>query len=150
MLLVTGGAGFIGSNVVARLNEAGRTDVVVNDWLGASGKWHNLQKRQLADVVDPADLLRWLDGRKLDAVIHLGQVLHRAAHQVDHERIALRFLLGVQRVVIRVDSVVHGLLPGIPLDSSGTPFMLDPATGAITVSQQSKLFPLPGQIQAPQ
>jgi hypothetical protein len=41
------------------------------------------------------------------------------------------------------------LLPGIPLDSSATPFALDPATGAITVEQASKLFPLPGQIQAP-
>ena len=34
MLLVTGGAGFIGSNIVARLNEAGRTDIVVNDIAG--------------------------------------------------------------------------------------------------------------------
>ena len=34
MFLVTGGAGFIGSNVVASLNEAGRSDVVVNDSLG--------------------------------------------------------------------------------------------------------------------
>src|SRR5581483_6138939 len=51
MLLVTGGAGFIGSNVVAALNEAGRTDVVVNDVLGADGKWKNLAKRQVADVV---------------------------------------------------------------------------------------------------
>lgn len=41
------------------------------------------------------------------------------------------------------------LLPGIPLDSSGTPFALDPATGAITVARESKLFPLPGQLQAP-
>ena len=41
------------------------------------------------------------------------------------------------------------LLPGIPLDSSATPFVLDPATGAITVAPASKLFPLPGQIQAP-
>lgn len=40
-------------------------------------------------------------------------------------------------------------LPGMPLDSSGTPFALDPATGAITVARESKLFPLPGQIQAP-
>ncbi len=39
MLLVTGGAGFIGSNVVASLNEAGRSDVVVNDLLGSDGKW---------------------------------------------------------------------------------------------------------------
>ena len=39
MLLVTGGAGFIGSNIVASLNEAGRSDVVVNDVLGADGKY---------------------------------------------------------------------------------------------------------------
>ena len=56
MLLVTGGAGFIGSNVVASLNEAGRTDIAVNDLLGTDGKWRNLQKRQLADLVAPADL----------------------------------------------------------------------------------------------
>jgi ADP-L-glycero-D-manno-heptose 6-epimerase len=72
MLLVTGGAGFIGSNIVASLNEAGRNDVVVNDLLGCDGKWRNLQKRRLADIVPPADLPRWLDGRKLDAVIHMG------------------------------------------------------------------------------
>ena len=72
MLLVTGGAGFIGSNLVASLNEAGRADVVVADTLGAGDKWRNLQKRQLADLVPPADLMRWLDGRKLDAVVHLG------------------------------------------------------------------------------
>jgi ADP-L-glycero-D-manno-heptose 6-epimerase len=74
MLLVTGGAGFIGSNVVAALNEAGRTDIVVNDMLGSDGKWRNLAGRQLADFVPPGDLTRWLDGRKLDAVIHLGAI----------------------------------------------------------------------------
>jgi ADP-L-glycero-D-manno-heptose 6-epimerase len=74
MLLVTGGAGFIGSNVVAALNDAGRSDVVVNDWLGAGQKWRNLAKRQIADLVPPAELDRWLDGRKLDAVIHLGAI----------------------------------------------------------------------------
>ena len=74
MWLVTGGAGFIGSNVAADLNEAGHTDVVVNDTLGSDGKWRNLQKRQLADVVSPADLPAWLNGRKLEAVIHLGAI----------------------------------------------------------------------------
>lgn len=74
MLLVTGGAGFIGSNVVAALNEAGRSDVVVCDFLGNEGKWRNLAKRQLVDVVPPAELLDWLKGRKLDAVIHLGAI----------------------------------------------------------------------------
>jgi ADP-L-glycero-D-manno-heptose 6-epimerase len=83
MLLVTGGAGFIGSNVVASLNEAGRTDVVVCDWLGNDGKWRNLQKRQLADLVGPADLPRWLEGRKLDAVIHLGAISDTTATDGD-------------------------------------------------------------------
>jgi ADP-L-glycero-D-manno-heptose 6-epimerase len=45
MLLVTGGAGFIGSNVVAALNDAGRTDVTVCDVLGHDGKWRNLARR---------------------------------------------------------------------------------------------------------
>lgn len=51
MFLVTGGAGFIGSNVVAAPNEAGRSDFVVSDTLGHDGKWRNLGKRQLANFV---------------------------------------------------------------------------------------------------
>src|SRR5689334_18166725 len=74
MLLVTGGAGFIGSNVVAALNDSGRSDVVVCDLLGNDGKWRNLAKRQLVDIVPPAELMDWLKGRKLDAVIHLGAI----------------------------------------------------------------------------
>src|SRR5262249_25541002 len=74
MFLVTGGAGFIGSNVVAGLNDAGRTDVVVSDRLRSAGKWRNLQKRQIADLIPPDDLEKWLHGRKLDAVIHLGAI----------------------------------------------------------------------------
>jgi len=83
MLLVTGGAGFIGSNVVASLNEAGRTDIVVNDVLGKDGKWRNLQKRQLADFVPPDDLMKWLQGRKLDAVVHLGAISETTARDGD-------------------------------------------------------------------
>jgi ADP-L-glycero-D-manno-heptose 6-epimerase len=83
MLLVTGGAGFIGSNVVAALNDAGRRDVVVSDFLGQDGKWRNLAKRQLADVVPPAELTDWLRGRRLDAVIHLGAISETTATDGD-------------------------------------------------------------------
>jgi len=83
MLLVTGGAGFIGSNVVAALNDAGRADVVVCDLLGHDGKWRNLAKRQLADIVPPAQLPDWLKGRRLDAVIHLGAISETTATDGD-------------------------------------------------------------------
>jgi ADP-L-glycero-D-manno-heptose 6-epimerase len=83
MLLVTGAAGFIGSNVVASLNEAGRSDIVVNDVLGGEGKWRNLASRQFADFIPPADLMRWLEGRKLEAVVHLGAISSTTATDGD-------------------------------------------------------------------
>jgi len=83
MLLVTGGAGFIGSNVVAALNDAGRADVAVCDVLGHDGKWRNLAKRQLADIVPPAQLMDWIRGRRLDAVIHLGAISETTATDGD-------------------------------------------------------------------
>jgi ADP-L-glycero-D-manno-heptose 6-epimerase len=97
MLLVTGGAGFIGSNIVAALNDAGRADVVVSDLLGQDGKWRNLAKRQLADIVPPAELMRWLDGRKLDTVIHMGAISETTATDGDlvietNFRLSLRLL----------------------------------------------------------
>jgi len=97
MLLVTGGAGFIGSNIVASLNEAGRSDVVVNDVLGSQVKWRNLAKRQIADFVPPEELFAWLDGRKLDAVIHMGAISDTTASDGDlvlstNFRLSLRLL----------------------------------------------------------
>ena len=83
MLLVTGGAGFIGSNVVTALNDAGRSDVAVCDLLGHNGKWRNLAKRQLADILPPAELPAWLNGRRLDAVLHLGAISETTATDGD-------------------------------------------------------------------
>jgi ADP-L-glycero-D-manno-heptose 6-epimerase len=83
MFLVTGGAGFIGSNVVAALNEAGRRDIAVNDALGSDDKWRNLKKRQIADLVPPGQLFAWLGGRKLDGVLHLGAISDTTATDGD-------------------------------------------------------------------
>jgi ADP-L-glycero-D-manno-heptose 6-epimerase len=97
MLLVTGAAGFIGSNVVAALNDAGHGDIVVNDHFGSDGKWRNLAKRRLADVIPPSELLAWLAGRKLDAVIHMGAISDTTASDADlviatNFRLSLRLL----------------------------------------------------------
>ena len=73
MFLVTGGAGFIGSNLVAAL-EARGAEVAVCDRLGHGEKWRNLGKRELADLVPPEGLMDWLKGRKLEGLYHLGAI----------------------------------------------------------------------------
>jgi len=73
MILVTGGAGFIGSNLVAHLNERGVSGVAVNDHFD-DAKMKNLAKRKVSELVQPGDLLRWLEGRKLDAILHMGAI----------------------------------------------------------------------------
>ena len=73
MIVVTGAAGFIGSNVVAALNEKGRSDIVVCDWLGQDQRWLNLRKRMFRNYVFPDQLMDFLRGTgKIEAVIHMG------------------------------------------------------------------------------
>ncbi|MFC7333391.1 ADP-glyceromanno-heptose 6-epimerase [Rhodocista pekingensis] len=76
MLVVTGGAGFIGSNLVAGLEEAGLGPVVVCDRLGRGEKWRNLGKRALWDLIPPEELFRYLDRHagEIDCVFHMGAV----------------------------------------------------------------------------
>ena len=84
MILVTGGAGFIGSNLQARLFARG-TDTVVVDWLGSGGKWRNLARHPPTRLIHPDELQPFLAGRpRLEAVVHLGAVSDTTASDADH------------------------------------------------------------------
>ena len=61
MILVTGGAGFIGSNLQAALAKRGESCVVC-DWLGSEGKWRNLARHPPSRLVRPEALDAYLVG----------------------------------------------------------------------------------------
>lgn len=76
MIIVTGGAGFLGSALVWGLNAAGRDDILVVDNLGHGEKWKNLVNRRFADYLHKDAFLAALDGGGdpfgATAVVHLG------------------------------------------------------------------------------
>ncbi len=75
MIIVTGGAGFIGSAVVWELNRRGEKDIIIVDELGKDEKWKNLVGLKFDDFVNKNDFLELLnDGKysETDAIIHLG------------------------------------------------------------------------------
>ncbi len=75
---VTGGAGFIGSNIVAKLTEDPSLDVVVCDWLQEAelGKWRNIAKHPIGDFVAPENMFDWLEKRwrDIEIVVHMGAI----------------------------------------------------------------------------
>ena len=77
MILVTGGAGFVGSNLVAGLNRNGVTDVLVVDNLRSADKRPNLGAIRFTEYVDKDELLPLLEGGKFGATIEA--VLHQGA-----------------------------------------------------------------------
>ena len=76
MLVVTGGAGFIGSVLAAALNEAGRSDLVIVDRFGHDEKWRNIAKRDFFEIVPVEALHSWLErfGGEVEAIFHLGAI----------------------------------------------------------------------------
>jgi len=75
MILLTGGAGFIGSNAVAALAEHDLR-LAVCDRLRHGDKWRNLRKVELSDLVSPEALPVWLEAHagEIEAVVHLGAI----------------------------------------------------------------------------
>jgi ADP-L-glycero-D-manno-heptose 6-epimerase len=77
MILVTGGAGFIGSNLVRALNESGESDILIVDNLGPGPKFRNLFGLQFADYIDKRDFRRRLvsgafDQQPFKVIYHQG------------------------------------------------------------------------------
>ena len=85
MIVVTGGAGFIGSNLVAGLAARGVTDIAVIDRFRSGDKWRNLAKRELATLVPPEDALAFLDrhAAEIDTIFHMGAISATTETDVD-------------------------------------------------------------------
>jgi ADP-L-glycero-D-manno-heptose 6-epimerase len=84
-ILVTGGAGFIGSVVAGHLAATGSYHVVVVDHFGSTEKWRNLAKHRLFEIISPGETFYWLESNKekLEAVIHMGAVSSTTETNVD-------------------------------------------------------------------
>ncbi len=74
-VLVTGGAGFIGSNLVHGLNQRGIENIVIADFLGSDEKWRNLVPLKFVDYLEADDLIARVQSGRLanfDVVLHMG------------------------------------------------------------------------------
>jgi len=88
MIVVTGGAGFIGSAFVWRLNEAGVEDIVVVDRLGTSQKWKNLVNRRFIEYIHKDDFLKMIYADQVHftcrALIHMGACSSTTERDADY------------------------------------------------------------------
>lgn len=85
MIVITGGAGFIGSNLVAGLEAAGYSELVICDRFGNDERWRNVAKREIADIITPDQLMPFLEGHRnrLEAVVHMGAISATTERDVD-------------------------------------------------------------------
>ncbi|MGB5987371.1 MAG: ADP-glyceromanno-heptose 6-epimerase, partial [Desulfobacterales bacterium] len=84
LVVITGGGGFIGSNIAARLSPLG--DVVVCDRFGSDDRWRNIAKHGIADILAPEQLFEFLKAhaQEVEVVIHMGAVSATTEQNVDY------------------------------------------------------------------
>jgi ADP-L-glycero-D-manno-heptose 6-epimerase len=73
-IVVTGGAGFIGSGVIRALNDRGYSNIIVVDDFKTGEKWKNLVGKRYAEMISKHELFSWLKGKEsaIEAFVHLG------------------------------------------------------------------------------
>ena len=87
MLILTGGAGFIGTNMLIRLNQIGAENVLIVDNINTSPKWKNLVGQNFRDYLHKDALWDWLKTNpktKIDSVIHLGACSNTTENDFDY------------------------------------------------------------------
>ena len=76
MIILTGGAGFIGSCFLSKLNYEGEKEIIVVDHLGYTSKWNNLTGKSFLDYFEKDEFLDKLDKfrphKKMKAIFHIG------------------------------------------------------------------------------
>lgn len=73
MIIVTGGAGFIGSCIVRALNDIGRDDIIIVDNIASTDKWMNISNKKFIKYVNKAEFLRELPAyENVEIIIHMG------------------------------------------------------------------------------
>lgn len=84
-ILITGGGGFIGSNLVAELAGRGTHRLVVCDRFGTGDKWRNLAHHIVWEIIDPDQALDWLAAHRgeVEAVFHIGGVSSTTERDID-------------------------------------------------------------------
>ena len=90
MYVVTGGAGFIGSNIVWALEQRAKASgfsrrIVVVDRLRDAMKWKNIAKRELYEIIPPEELFDFLElnASNIDAIFHMGAISSTTETDVD-------------------------------------------------------------------
>lgn len=73
MIIVTGGAGFIGSCIVRTLNDAGKEDIIIVDNIASTDKWMNIRNKKYIRYVHKTEFLKELSSLEhIEAIIHMG------------------------------------------------------------------------------
>ena len=88
MIVVTGGAGFIGSAIVWQLNQRGENKIIIVDELGTDDKWKNLVPLKFEDFIHKDDLISMILERdipfEISSIIHMGANSSTTEKDADH------------------------------------------------------------------